>query len=57
MLCYLVDDSILTCQNDDENMVKGQIEFEKELMRHYSNRFYVDVIEKITPADLVNEFI
>lgn len=47
ILFYAVQDSILMCQNKDEDIEKGRIEFEKQLKKSYSKRF--DLID-IKPA-------
>lgn len=47
VLMYKVPDSVLMCQNSKEDMVKGAIEFEKELKNHYGKRFIVDAIKRL----------
>lgn len=47
VLMYKVPNSILMCQNSNEDMVAGAQEFEKELKNHYSNRFIVDGVKRL----------
>jgi len=44
-LFYKVSDAVLMCQNSDDDMEKGKVEFEKELSNHYSKRFIVDGVK------------
>ncbi len=46
VLFYRVPDTILQCQNADEDIVAGAAELEKELKNHYSKRFIVQEIRK-----------
>lgn len=46
VLFYKVSDVILQCQNNDEDMVKGAAELEKELYDHYSKRFIVQEVRR-----------
>lgn len=46
VLFYRVPDTILQCQNADENIVAGAAELEKELKNHYSKRFIVQEVRK-----------
>lgn len=59
VLIYKVPDAILMCQNSTEDMVKGQVELEKELQTHYSKRFIVDEIKRapFTQAMSASEYI
>lgn len=47
VLMYKVPDTILSCQNSDENVVTGAQEFEKEIINHYNNRFIVDSVKHL----------
>lgn len=46
VLFYRVPDTILQCQNADEDIVAGAAELEKELKNHYSKRFIVQEIRR-----------
>lgn len=48
VLFYRVSDAILQSQNDAEDIAKGQEEFEKELLKHYSKRFLVQDVKRNT---------
>ncbi|WP_405380117.1 PDZ domain-containing protein [Phascolarctobacterium sp.] len=47
VLIYKVPDTVLLCQNSNEDMTKGTIEFEKELKNHYGKRFIVEGIKRL----------
>lgn len=47
VLIYKVPDTILMCQNSNEDMVAGAHEFETELKNHYGNRFIVDSVKHL----------
>ena len=49
-LFYKVADTILQCQNADEDMIAGTEELEKELLSHYGKRFIVQDIKR-SPLD------
>ena len=59
VLFYKVSDAILMCQNSDENIEKGKIEFENELNNHYSKRFVVDGVKYLPemPALSAEEYL
>ena len=50
VLFYQVPDTVIQCQNTDEDMMSGTKELEKELVNHYSKRFLVQGIQR-TPQD------
>lgn len=47
ILFYSTSDSILQCQNSDEDIAKGTIEFEELLHKQYSKRFIVQEIRQL----------
>ena len=47
-LFYDVPDQILMCQNKKEDMIKGAKEFEETLTDHYSERFNVIGLERVS---------
>lgn len=46
VIIYRVADSVLQCQNSEENMIEGAKELEEELVNHYSKRFIVEGIQR-----------
>lgn len=52
VIVYRVDDAVLQCQNDSEDMVAGKEELEKELVNHYKKRFIVEGIERGSTPDV-----
>ncbi|NLU44043.1 MAG: hypothetical protein GXX11_04060 [Acholeplasmataceae bacterium] len=53
-LFYKVSDSVIQCQNADEDMLSGAKELEKELVNHYGKRFIVQGIERIPQGILLS---
>lgn len=53
VLFYRIPDTILQCQNANEDMVAGAIELEKELKNHYSKRFIVQEVRKAPEGKLL----
>lgn len=53
IIFYEVPDQILMCQNKQEDMIKGAIEFEKTLKKYYQKRFNVISLQRtyIVPAE------
>lgn len=50
-LIYKVADTILQCQNKEEDMVAGQKEFEAELLKNYSKRFDVREMKHVNAKE------
>lgn len=50
-LIYKVADTVLQCQNKEEDMVAGQKEFEAELLKNYSKRFDVREMKHISDKE------
>lgn len=50
VIFYRVPDTVISCQNGEEDMVKGREEFEKTLRKNYEKRFIVDDIRP-APAE------
>lgn len=44
VLFYRVPDTVLSCQNGNEDLEKGRVSFEKMMVSQYSKRFIVDAI-------------
>ncbi len=51
-LIYKVANTVLQCQNKEEDMVAGQKEFEETLMKNYSKRFDVKKIQRMDENDI-----
>lgn len=52
VIFYRVPDTVISCQNGDEDMVEGRKEFENTLRKFYEKRFIVDDIQ---PAPVEKE--
>lgn len=50
-LFYDVQDQILMCQNKEENIVKGQEQFEKILRKYYKSRFNIINVKRISKPE------
>lgn len=51
-LIYKVADTILKCQNKEEDMVAGQKEFEADLLKNYSKRFDVREMKHVDAKEI-----
>ena len=46
VIFYKVPDSVLACQNDSDDIVKGKVEFEKTVKEAYKNRFNIEGVQE-----------
>lgn len=51
-LIYKVADTVLKCQNKEEDMVAGQKEFEADLLKNYSKRFDVREMKRMDDKEI-----